>query len=300
MKKLLSTQNKIFWLPKDFDATVETYLSDELPPLELCPSSYALVFKDGALLQTDLREGERPTRVLDIPGGHIDAGENPEQSVVRETFEETGLRVQMPKLVAYKKITIHSPRPEGYRCPHPVSYMLYYLCKVSEETPFEGNEDTHGRVWLEPEDYEKSPWYLNDKILVDEIVREYRTEVFDRTPLKEGRSESLDMCKQYLGKKVSLVIDQAYGTYHKGALYTENYGYIPGTLAPDGCELDAYFVGPKEPLEKGEGVVIAIIHRLDDDDDKLIVVPEGVSMTDAEIDVAVDFREKFFKHEVIR
>ncbi len=124
--------------------------------------------------------------------------------------------------------------------------------------------------------------------------------VFDRTPVKEGYSESLEMCRQYLGKKVLLVIDQPYGTYYKNALYTENYGYIPGTVAPDGEGLDAYFVGPKEPLEKAEGVVIAIIHRLDDDDDKLIVVPEGVSLTDAEIDLAVDFREKFFKHEIIR
>lgn len=122
----------------------------------------------------------------------------------------------------------------------------------------------------------------------------------DRTPLKDGRSASLEMCKGYLGKKVSLVIDQAYGTYYKNALYTENYGYIPDTLAPDGMELDAYFLGRKEALEKAEGTVIAIIHRLDDDDDKLIVVPDGVSMTDEEIDAAVNFREKFFKHEIVR
>lgn len=106
MRRLLYTQNDIFWLPKDLKAEVETYLSDEFPPLELCPSAYALVFKDGVMLQTDLREGERPTRTLDIPGGHIDAGETPEQSLIRETFEETGVHIQKPKLVAYKKIII--------------------------------------------------------------------------------------------------------------------------------------------------------------------------------------------------
>ena len=173
MKKLLYTQNEIFWLPKDLEATVETYISDELPPLELCPSTYAIVFKDGALLQTDLREGERPARILDIPGGHIDEGEFPDQSVIRETFEETGVKVFEPKLVAYKKITIHSPRPEGYKYPHPVSYMLYYLCKISEETPFDGNEDTHGRVWISSGEYEKSHWYIGEKTLVDEIISEF-------------------------------------------------------------------------------------------------------------------------------
>ncbi len=120
------------------------------------------------------------------------------------------------------------------------------------------------------------------------------------TPLQNGHSQSLEMCKQYLGKKVKLVIDQAFGTSYKGTVYTENYGYIPGTTAPDGEGLDAYFVGPKEPLQEAEGVVIAIIHRLEDDDDKLIVVPEGVSMTDEEIEKAINFREKFFKHEIER
>ncbi len=122
----------------------------------------------------------------------------------------------------------------------------------------------------------------------------------DLTPLKNGISESLEMCKQYLGKKVSIVIDQPYGTYYKNALYEANYGYIPNTIAPDGEGLDAYYLGPKEPLETATGVCIAIIHRLDDDDDKLIVVPESVSLTDEEIDTAVYFREKFFQHEIMR
>ena len=173
MKKLLYTQNEIFWLPKSLEADVETYLSDELPPLELCPSSYAIVFKDGALLQTDLREGERSTRILDIPGGHIDVGENPEQAVIREVFEETGVHIQNPKIVAYKKIIIHAPKPDGYKYPYPESYMPYFLGEILEETPFEGNADTHGRVWLRPDEYKKSPWYVGEKNMVDEIIKEY-------------------------------------------------------------------------------------------------------------------------------
>lgn len=122
----------------------------------------------------------------------------------------------------------------------------------------------------------------------------------ENTPLQNGKSRSLEMCKQFLGKKVELLIDQPFGTHYKNVLYTENYGYVPGTTAPDGEGLDAYFIGPKKPLKKAEGVVIAIIHRLEDDDDKLIVVPEGISMTDEEIETAVNFREKFFKHEIVR
>lgn len=120
------------------------------------------------------------------------------------------------------------------------------------------------------------------------------------TAFIDGRSVSLEMCREQLGKKVKIIIDQPYGTFYKNALYECNYGYILDTIAPDGEGLDAYFIGPKEPLEEAEGVCIAIIHRLDDDDDKLILVPEGVTMSDEEIDTAVNFREKFFKHIIVR
>lgn len=122
----------------------------------------------------------------------------------------------------------------------------------------------------------------------------------NKIPLIDGKSESLEMCKEYLGRKVKIIIDQPYGTYYKDALYECNYGYISDTVAPDGEGLDAYFLGPKEPLQEAEGICIAIIHRLDDDDDKLILVEEEVSMTDDEINLAVNFREKFFKHIIIR
>ncbi len=171
MKKLLCTQKDISWLPPD--TIVETYLCEEAPPVELCPTAYAFVFKDGALLQTDLREGERPKRTLDIPGGHLDEGETIEDSLIREVFEETGVRVKNPKLVAYKEITTYSPKPEGWKYPYPVGYMPFYICEIAEETPFEGNHEVHGRVWLKPGEYEKSPWYVSEKILVDTVVKEY-------------------------------------------------------------------------------------------------------------------------------
>ena len=113
-------------------------------------------------------------------------------------------------------------------------------------------------------------------------------------------SKSLRMCRKYLGKKVTIIIDQAYGTYYEGARYEQNYGYVPGTKAPDGEGLDAYYIGPQGPLKKVTGTCIAIIHRYDDDDDKLILVPEGTSLTDEQIETAVNFREKLFPHCIIR
>ncbi len=119
---------------------------------------------------------------------------------------------------------------------------------------------------------------------------------------EKTKSVSLELAKEMLGKKVEVVMDRPLGTKHPkhGFIYEVNYGYIAGITAPDGEELDAYFLGVKEPINTGEGVCIAIAHRKDNDDDKLIVVPEGVSMSNEEIMAAIHFQEKWFDTEIVR
>ena len=75
---------------------------------------------------------------------------------------------------------------------------------------------------------------------------------------------------------------------------------MPGVIAADGEELDAYYLGTNESLEKVSGEVIAIVHRENDDDDKLVVVPPGVQLTDEEILKAVYFQEQYFKSSIRR
>lgn len=108
--------------------------------------------------------------------------------------------------------------------------------------------------------------------------------------------------KDYIGKEVEVVMDRPLGTKHPkhGFVYKVNYGYIPGVLAPDGDELDAYVLGVNKPLNKFVGEVIAIVHRLDDDDDKLVVVPKGSKISDEEILRQTNFQEQFFKPTIVR
>ncbi len=119
----------------------------------------------------------------------------------------------------------------------------------------------------------------------------------------EETSRSLQLARAFLGKKVRLEFDQpigsAYAPHHIDA-YPVNYGYVPGVLAPDGDDLDAYFLGTDQPLAAAEGICIAIIHRKNDDDDKLIVVPEGKNYTDEEIMEQVTFQEHLYESEVVR
>lgn len=115
-------------------------------------------------------------------------------------------------------------------------------------------------------------------------------------------SQSLILAQSFLNQIVDVVIDKPLGcTYSKYKTYFEvNYGFIPDTLAPDGKELDAYILKVDQPLEKFIGRVVAIIHRLNDDDDKLIVIPDGKTITDEEIEKLVEFQEKWFKYEIVK
>ena len=108
--------------------------------------------------------------------------------------------------------------------------------------------------------------------------------------------------KDFLGKKVKIEIDRQLGTKHPkhGFMYMLNYGFIPGTVSGDGEELDAYLLGVFEPVTEYQGEVIAYIHRTNDDDDKLIVVPEGMNYSDDAIKALTEFQERFFESEIVR
>jgi len=108
--------------------------------------------------------------------------------------------------------------------------------------------------------------------------------------------------KEYIGKEVKVVMDRPLGTIHPkhDFLYMLNYGYIPDTISGDGEELDAYVLGVFEPINEFEGICIAYIHRTNDDDDKLIVVPEGIDYTDDQIKALTEFQERFFESVIVR
>lgn len=115
-------------------------------------------------------------------------------------------------------------------------------------------------------------------------------------------SKSLILAKSFLNQIVEVVIDKPLGCVYSKykTLFKVNYGFIPNTIAPDGKELDAYVLKVDKPLEKFTGRVVAIVHRLNDDDDKLVIIPDGKTITDEEINKLTNFQEQFFKHEIIR
>jgi len=107
------------------------------------------------------------------------------------------------------------------------------------------------------------------------------------------------MLKDYLGKKVVVKVDRPLGSRHPkyNYIYPLNYGYIPGTIAADGEEIDVYILGESISLDEYEGSVIGIVHRKNDDEDKLIVSNNTYSLE--EIQKLVHFQEQYFDTEII-
>ncbi len=105
-----------------------------------------------------------------------------------------------------------------------------------------------------------------------------------------------------IGKIVKVTVDRPLGSFHpehKDLYYPINYGYIEGILAPDGEEQDAYILGVNAAVKEFTGKVIAVIHRLDDVEEKWVVAPPDQEYTLDEIKRAVEFQERYFQYEIL-
>ena len=118
-----------------------------------------------------------------------------------------------------------------------------------------------------------------------------------------GTGRPSDSPGDWIGRWLRVEIDRPLGSRHPRfprTVYAANYGFVPGTHAADGAEVDAYVLGIDRPLTRFEGRCIAILRRGTDVEDKLVVAPDGFGPDDDAILAAVDFVERFFGPAVIR
>jgi len=104
---------------------------------------------------------------------------------------------------------------------------------------------------------------------------------------------------QYIGKIVHIVVDRPIGYRRGDILYPINYGYVPGLLVGDGEEQDAYILGVNELIAEFDSQVVAVIHRKNDCEDKLVVAPVGNTYHQGQIATAVHFQEQYFDTRII-
>ncbi|HIP49912.1 MAG TPA: NUDIX domain-containing protein [Candidatus Pacebacteria bacterium] len=120
------------------------------------PSVYGVLIEDSKILLSKQWDG------YDFPGGGIDIHETIEEGLMREFWEETGLKIKSGKVVACETSFFKLPHVDDEYCN---SILMYYLCKrVSGELSIE-NFDEHEKgyadmpEWISLDDLEKIKFY---------------------------------------------------------------------------------------------------------------------------------------------
>ena len=237
------------------------------------------------ILITKRAEHKKFGLMWECNGGSVLARETSLQGVIRELKEEVGVEFKKREAIFLKEVK------GGKKYPDFKDLWLFRRDVKKEEITFPDGEAIDYK-WVTIDEFMKM--YNNKEIVptVDFGVEEYNL------ALKTMQRKSYG----YLDKEVNVKIDRPLNSKHPkhGFTYELNYGYIPNTTSGDGEELDCYVLGIEEPITEFTGKCIAVIHRLNDDDDKLIVVPEGKEFTDEEIKKLTHFQEQYFESEIIR
>ena len=218
-------------------------------------------------------------------GGSILAGETSLEGIIRELKEELGIEFSKKEAIFLKEIR---------RDKIPPDFKDIWLFKkdIDEREIIFPDGEAIDAKWVTIDEFIQM--YKNKKTVptVDFGIDEYNKAL----TLKQRESY------KYIGNTVKVKIDRPLNSKHPkhGFVYSVNYGFVPNTISGDGEELDCYVLGINKKLESFEGKCIAVIHRTNDNDDKLIIVEEGKNYTDEEIREFTNFQEQYFESEIIR
>lgn len=218
-------------------------------------------------------------------GGSILAGETSLEGIIRELKEELGIEFSKKEAIFLKEIR---------RDKIPPDFKDIWLFKkdIDEREIIFPDGEAIDAKWVTIDEFIQM--YKNKEIVptVDFGIDEYNKAL----TLKQRESY------KYIGNTVKVKIDRPLNSKHPkhGFVYSVNYGFVPNTISGDGEELDCYVLGINKKLESFEGKCIAVIHRTNDNDDKLIIVEAGKNYTDEEIREFTNFQEQYFESEIIR
>lgn len=221
----------------------------------------------------------------ELTGGSVKKGETSLEGIIREVNEEIGINFSKKEAIYLKTVR------ETKLC-NDFKDMWVFKKDIKLEDLVLQKEEVIDAKWV---DINKFLEGKNDKSIIPIID-------FDENDYKKVIDLKQRESYKYIGENVSVKIDRPKGSKHPkhDFEYEVNYGYVPNTISGDDEEIDCYILGENEKLKEFKGKCIAVIHRTNDDDDKLVIVPEGKDFTDEKIKELTNFQEKYFESEIIR
>ncbi len=144
---------KLTWLP-----------GDEPPDPALVTSVHGICLHQGLVLAVHVQG-----RGYNVPGGHVEPGETPDEAFHREALEEGSVKGTIAYLGKMEVSHEENERfdPNG-KYPM-VGYQLFYRMDVTERLPFNREHECLTRIWVEPEEFR---YVVNDHELVGQVLYE--------------------------------------------------------------------------------------------------------------------------------
>ncbi len=128
---VLLFQDSVAWDDGTMPLNVSYYLGTETAPVELVSSVRAIVFRGDEVLVVSQKNGG----VYILPGGRVEEGERPLDTLKREVIEETGWTLKLPRLLGWLHIHHLGPMPPGYRYPYPDFIWPIYIAEAHRYVP---------------------------------------------------------------------------------------------------------------------------------------------------------------------
>lgn len=120
------------------NSRVEFFPATALPELPVTAVKI-YVFQDDSLLLTNIR-----SRGWDLPGGHVELGETPEDAIIRELKEEAGAVVRRHEQIGYLKVTNEKENELNKKYPKESCILVYkgydVVVDVSHDFKLEATE----------------------------------------------------------------------------------------------------------------------------------------------------------------
>ena len=125
-------------------------------------SAAALIDVDGRILLTQRPEGKSMAGLWEFPGGKIEAGETPEQALIRELEEELGINTWASCLAP---LTFASHSYEDFHLVMPL-----FACRKWEGIPF--GKEGQNLKWVRPNQLRDYPMPPADEPIIP-ILRDW-------------------------------------------------------------------------------------------------------------------------------
>jgi 8-oxo-dGTP diphosphatase len=108
-------------------------------------AAYAVCVRDGQILLARWIDGDR--REWTLPGGGMDHGEDPHDTVLREVDEETGYRIEVTGLLGVRSVRFPSRRRFGRTVDRHHVGLMYEARVTGGELRFEVGGSTDMAQW---------------------------------------------------------------------------------------------------------------------------------------------------------